>query len=140
MKRITLEKVLRLKSVDLLSSVPEDALVEIASILEEVDVEPGSDIIVRGEMGTSMYIIIDGRVRVHADNREIAELGPREVFGELAALDPEPRNANVTAVEPTQLFKLSSVPLFELMADHIDVTRGILRVLCRRVRSTVQSV
>lgn len=135
MKRITLEKVLILKSVDLLSSVPEDALVEIASILEEVDVEPGRDIIVRGEMGTAMYIIIDGRVRVHADNRDIAELGPREVFGELAALDPEPRAATVTAVEPAQLFKLSSVPLFELMADHIDVTRGILRVLCRRVRS-----
>jgi CRP-like cAMP-binding protein len=134
--RITLEKVLILQSVDLLSSVPEDALVEIASILEEVDVEPDSDIISQGEMGTAMYIIIDGRVRVHADGRDIAELGPREVFGELAALDPEPRAASVTAVEPTQLFKLSSVPLFELMADHMGVTRGILKVLCRRVRAT----
>ena len=133
--RLTLEKVLILKSVDLLSSVPEDALVEVASILEEVDVEPGSDIIRQGEMGTAMYIIIDGRVRVHADGRDIAELRPREVFGELAALDPEPRAASVTAVEPTQLFKLSSAQLFELMSDHMGVTRGIVRVLCQRVRS-----
>jgi len=132
--RLTLEKVLILKSVDLFSSVPEDALVEVASILEELEVEPGEEIIRQGDMGTAMYVIVEGRVKVHADGRDRAEMGPREVFGELAALDPEPRAASVTALEPTQLFKLSRTPLLELMADYSEVTSGVLKVLCRRMR------
>ncbi len=133
--RITLERVLILKSIDLFSAVPPDALVEVASILQEMEVEPGEEILHEGDTGTAMYIIVDGRVRVRAKGRDIAELGPSEVFGELAALDPEPRSASVTALEPTQLFKLSSAPLFQLMASYMDVTRGILRVLCRRIRA-----
>lgn len=132
---ITLERVLILKSIDLFSSVPPDALVEVASILEEMEFESGEEILREGDMGTAMFIIIDGSVRVHANGRDIAELGPREVFGELAALDPEPRSASVTALEPTQIFKLSSAPLLRLMANYMEVTRGILRVLCERVRA-----
>lgn len=133
--RITLERVLILKSIDLFSSVPPDALVEVASILEEMEFEPGEEILREGEMGTAMFIIIEGRVRVQSNGRDIAELGPREVFGELAALDPEPRSASVTALQPTQLFKLSSAPFLRLMANYVEVTRGILRVLCRRMRA-----
>jgi len=133
--RITLERVLILKSVDLFSSVPPDALVEVASILEEMELEPGENILQEGAMGTAMFIIVEGRVRVHAGGRDIAELGPKEVFGELAALDPKPRSASVTAVEPTQLFKVSSAPLLRLMTNYMEVTRGILKVLCERVRT-----
>ena len=133
--RLTLEKVLILKSVDLFSSVPEESLVNVASILEEVEAEPGEEIIRKGDLGTSMYIIIDGKVRVHMDGQDLAELGPREVFGELAALDPQPRAASVTALESTQLFKLSRGPLLELMGDHSEVTSGVLKVLCRRMRN-----
>ena len=134
--RLTLEKVLVLKSVDLLSSVPENALVEVASILEEMGVETGAEIIRQGDMGTTMYVIVEGRVRVHTDGHEVAELGPREVFGELAALDPHPRAATVTALEPTELFAISRTPFLELMADHSDVTRGVFKVLCHRLRQT----
>ena len=133
--RITLEKVLILKSVELLSSVPEDVLVNVASILEELEAAPGEEIIRQGDLGTSMFIIIEGRVRVHADSRDIAELGPREVFGELAALDPQPRAASVEAIEPTQFFKLSRRPFLELMAEHPEVTSGVFKVLCQRMRN-----
>ena len=134
--RLTLEKVLVLKSVDLLSSVPEDALVEVASILEELEAGPGEEIIRQGDMGTTMYVIVEGRVKVHADGQNLAELGPREVFGELAALDPQPRAASVTALEPTDLFRISRTPFLELMAVHPDVATGVLKVLCHRLRQT----
>ena len=41
-----------------------------------------------------MYIIVSGRVRVHDGERTINELGEREVFGEMALLDPAPRAAS----------------------------------------------
>lgn len=65
-------------------------------------------------------------------------LNERTVFGELAALDPEPRSATITAIEDCHLFKLEEGPLYDLMAEHVEVVRGIIRVLCRRMRSMLR--
>ena len=81
-----------------------------------------------------MYIIIDGKVRVHDGDRVITTLEKRDVFGELAVIDPEPRSASVTATEETHIFRLDQDSLYELMAEHIEIARGIMRVLCRRLR------
>ena len=131
---LTIEKVMILKSVEIFSETPEEDLIEVASIVEEVEVGIGEEIISKGDIGTSMFIIVEGNVRVHDGNKEIAMLGRRTVVGELAALDPEPRMATVTATEDTHLFRLDQGPLYDLMAEHIEVVRGITRVLCKRLR------
>lgn len=135
---LTIERVIILKSVNIFSEVPEEDLVEVASIVEEMEVKAGEDIIVKGDIGTSMYIIVSGRARVHDDGKELAVLNERTVFGELAALDPEPRSATITAIEDCHLFKLEEGPLYDLMAEHVEVVRGIIRVLCRRMRSMLR--
>ena len=53
----------------------------------------------------------------------------------MAALDPEPRSATVTATEATRLFRLEQESLYDLMADRIEVVRGVIRVLCHRLRA-----
>ncbi len=131
---LTIEKVMILKSVDIFSATPEEDLIEVANIVEELEVKAGEDVIRKGEIGTSMYIIVEGKMRVHDDGRELAILGRREVFGELAALDPEPRMATITAIENAELFRLDQGPLYDLMAEQIEVVRGITRVLCQRLR------
>jgi len=136
---LTIEKVIILKSVSIFAETPEPILAEMASILEEIEVKAGETVIRQGDIGTSMYIIIDGHVRVYTKDREIAQLGEREVFGEMAALDPEPRSATVAALEDTRLFRLEQEALYDLMAEHIEVARGIIRVLCRRIRKMVSS-
>ncbi|PID73318.1 MAG: cyclic nucleotide-binding protein [Desulfobacterales bacterium] len=135
---LTIERVIILKSVNIFSEVPEEDLVEVASIVEEVEAKAGEDIILKGDIGTSMYILVTGKARVHDDGKELAVLSERTVFGELAALDPEPRSANITAMEDCHLFKLEEGPLYDLMAEHVEVVRGIIRVLCRRMRSMLR--
>ncbi len=132
--RLTIEKVIILKAVEIFSATPEEDLIELASIVEEIDVKKDTHVFVKGDIGTSMYIIVEGQMRVHDGDREIATLGKNQVFGELAALDPEPRMASVTALEDCQLFRLDQGPLYDLMAEHIEVVRGITRVLCQRLR------
>lgn len=133
---LTIEKVIVLKTVKIFSQTPEEDLVEVASIVEEVELKAGETLFLKGDIGTSMYIIVKGRVKVHDGNKTIAEFGEREVVGELAALDPEPRSASVTALEDTQLFCLDEGPLYDLMAEHVEVVRGIIRVLCQRLRES----
>jgi CRP/FNR family transcriptional regulator, cyclic AMP receptor protein len=124
-----------LGEVGLFAETPEEILADVAAILEEVDVQAGATILHKDEVGRCMYIIVDGRVRIHNGDQTIAYLEARDIFGELAVLDAEPRSASVTAEVDTHLFRLDQDAFYELMADRFEVARGIIRMLCRRVRA-----
>jgi CRP-like cAMP-binding protein len=87
-----------------------------------------------------MYVIVDGKVRVHDGERLLNYLGERDVFGEMALLDPEPRSASVTAVESARLFRLDQTLFYELIAENPEVAKGIIRVLTGHLRNRVRNV
>jgi AAA family ATP:ADP antiporter len=134
---LTVERVITLKAVDMFSRASEEVLTEVAGILEEVEVAEGGVVFEKGDLGDSLYIIVSGRVRVYDGERTIGELGPRDIFGDLALLDPEPRLASIAALEPTRLLRLDREAFAELMAGNIEIVRGILHVLCERLRREV---
>jgi CRP-like cAMP-binding protein len=131
---LTIERVILLKTVDVFSRTSEDVLAEIAGVLEEVQAHQGQTIFQKGDMGDSLYIIVDGRVRVHDGDTTIGELGEKDIFGELALLDPEPRFASISALTDVRLFRLDREAFSELMAGNIEIVRGVLHVLCQRLR------
>jgi len=130
----TIEKVILLKRVEMFARTPEEVLSEVAQLLEEQQVKRGQRIFEKGDTGDSLYIVVDGRVRVHDGDRTLNSLGPRDIFGELALLDPEPRSASVEALEDTRLLRLDRDTFSELMAGNIEMVTGVLRVLCQRLR------
>ena len=136
---LTLEKVIILKSVSIFQNIPEETLAEVAISLKNVKAKAGKTIVTKGELGRSMYIIIVGKVKVHDGDKQIATLGQREIFGELAALNPEPRTFSVTALEDTHLFRLDYETLHELSSEHVDLASGIIQVLCQRLQSMMRS-
>jgi len=134
---LTIEKVLILKSVPIFSSVPENQLVDLATIAETVEYDAGDLIMNQGDLGTSMYIVVNGQVRIFEGDKELAVHGTRAVFGELAALDPEPRAASVEAIEDCTLLRLDGESLYDLMSGNKEVTRGIVHVLCDYTRQNL---
>jgi hypothetical protein len=130
----TVEKVIALKSVDIFSYVPDDVLADIASILEERRFVAGESIIKKGELGSSMYTIVSGRVRVHDEHNQFNMLEDGDVFGEMALLDTAPRSASVTAIDDTLLLRLEQDLFYELLEDQGYVSRGIMQLLTRRMR------
>jgi CRP-like cAMP-binding protein len=135
-----IEKVLILKTVNMFSRTPDDVLADVAELLEELAVPEHTTIFNKGEMGDSMYIIVDGKVRVHNGEKLINYLGESDVFGEMALLDPEPRLASVTTEEPTRLFRLDRIPFFQLMSERPEVATGVIAVLTRRLRDRVRDI
>jgi CRP-like cAMP-binding protein len=131
----TFEKMLFLKSMPLFKYVKNDALLEVASVLEEQTVKAGESFIQKGEFGTTMYMIVTGKVKVHDGDELLKELGDHEVVGELAALSPAKRIASVTALEETLLLKISSNTIYDLMEIQTELAKGIIQVLCQRERS-----
>ena len=131
----TIEKIIILKSADTFAAAPDKILAEVASLLQEVELQVGETIFNRGDPGDCMYIIVSGEVRVHDGANTLNHLAAGDVFGEMAVLDPEPRVASVTAIEDTLLLRLDQEPFYELMEDRIEIARGIIRVLAFHLRN-----
>ncbi|HEY3805988.1 MAG TPA: cyclic nucleotide-binding domain-containing protein [Kofleriaceae bacterium] len=133
----TVEKVLLLKGIDLFAAVPADELAAIARIAEEVRLDAGEPVIREGELGDALYFVVDGRAAVHKSGRQLAELGHRAVFGELALLDPGPRSATVEAVTDLHLLKIGRDEFVEILASRPEVPLGVIKMLARRMRETI---
>jgi ATP:ADP antiporter, AAA family len=136
----TVEKVLILRSVNLFKSTPDDALAELGEIISEVEIPAGNNIVEKGEQGSSMYIIVHGKVAVMDGERILNTLGERAVFGELALLDTEPRSATIRAMEDTLLFRLDQESFYELMSDRVEVAMGTIQMLTGNLRARVREV
>jgi CRP/FNR family transcriptional regulator, cyclic AMP receptor protein len=136
----TVEKVLFLKSVDLFSRIPGEDLAQIAGIAQEVNFENGELVIQEGEMGDSMFLIVDGEVMIHKTGQELNRLGEREAFGEMAILDNEPRSASVTASRDSTCLKVEREDFYELMSEKVEIAYGIIRVLTHRLRDANKKI
>ena len=134
----TVEKVLFLKGIDLFSQIPGEDLAQIALIAEEEERDAGEVVIREGEMGDALYLVVEGRVRVRKGEREVAELGEREVFGEMALLDPAPRSATVEAATDVTLLRIRREDFADVMAEKPDIARGVIQVLTRRLRAATR--
>jgi CRP/FNR family cyclic AMP-dependent transcriptional regulator len=123
-----------LRSVSVFAQSPDPVLAELAGLIERLDVPAGGVICSQGDLGDCLYIVADGRVRVHDGERTFTFLSRSDVFGEMAVLDPEPRSASVTATEPTHLLLLRREPFYRLVAGRSEVARGIIQILAQRLR------
>lgn len=132
----TVEKVLFLKGVELFSQIPGEDLSQIGQIADEVEYEQGTLIIDEGELGDSMFLVISGQVRVHQGDKEIAVLGARQVVGEMAVLDSEPRSASVTALDDVILLRILQEDFSDILTEKPEIALNIIKVLSRRLRST----
>lgn len=140
MNNPTDERLLVLKTVGMFAEAPPEIQTRAAELLEEIVYRAGERIFEKGDPGNCMYIIAEGKVRVHDGDLTVNFLGKRDVFGEMAVLDPEPRSASVTAEEDTRLLRLDQDSLYELMAGQTEVVRGIIRILSQRLRARVKDM
>ncbi|MGZ6269646.1 MAG: cyclic nucleotide-binding domain-containing protein, partial [Candidatus Limnocylindrales bacterium] len=62
--------------------------------------EAGSQLVRQGEPGRSLFLLLDGVVRIDVDGQPLGEVGPGAVLGERAVLEEGRRTATLTAVTP----------------------------------------
>lgn len=137
---LTVEKVMVLKTVDIFAHTPEEILVDIAGLLKELTLAANQTVFEKGERGDSMYIIVEGEAEALDEGRMFTKMGARQVFGEMALLDGEPRTATIRTTQPTRLLRLDQEPFYELMDDRIEIARGVIHVLLQRLRKRTEDV
>ncbi len=104
--------------IPLFYDLPRDAFVALTERMDLRIASADEALITEGEGGDTMFIIIQGRVKVcrraeGATELVLAELQDGAFFGEMALLSDAPRTASVVCTEDTMLFSISR----ELVAD-----------------------
>jgi hypothetical protein len=131
----TVEKILQLKNAPVFEHVAGEDLAPLARVAEVEVYTSGQAIVKEGEKGDALFIIVRGRARVEHAGRPIAELGPGETVGEMAVLDSEPRSATVTALDDVEVLRIDSDAFYEILHEQVEIAEGVIRMLCRRLRT-----
>lgn len=130
----TLERILFLQCAELFQQVPVEDLAPVAHIAEEVYFSSGEMLIRQGDMGDSLYIIVDGEVSVIIEGvGEVAKRGSRSTLGELAIISREPRSADCLCVSEVTALRLTFEDFWELLAIKPSLALGVIRVLANRL-------
>jgi len=92
--------------------------------------EPDENIVCAGEVGAEFYVIVSGVVEVlgASGNEVIAELGPKDVFGERALLDDTRRTASVRAKTAVDVLSMTRRD-FRTLAEHLPALESYLEQL-----------
>ncbi|KAH8044632.1 beta-aspartyl-peptidase [Aureococcus anophagefferens] len=89
--------------------------------MSEASVDRGAHVLRKGDIGDAFYVLKRGRVGVVDDKGAlVAELGEGAYFGETAILKDTPRNADVVALEPCGLLKLTRDDFVKLLGPLED--------------------
>ena len=130
-----IERVFILKRTEVFGDLGEDILTSLSTYLDEAHYDAGEAIFKKGDVGKTMYILVDGAVRIHDENdTTIGVIGEDEVFGERSALTGSLHGANATAETDCKILKLDEDLLYEVMTGHPEVARGLIEVLLERFK------
>ncbi|MCQ0112098.1 sigma 54-interacting transcriptional regulator [Zhouia amylolytica] len=116
------------------SEVSQKSLKNFAAKLTIEVFRKGEVIFEKDEIGDSMYVILDGKVKVYERDHTYGILEKGECFGEYALIDSKKRSAAIAALEETQVLKIDRKYFYELLSTDIGFAKGILSVMIKRHR------
>lgn len=118
----------------------KDALIARARLMH---VRRGQIVIADETQSTDVYLIVSGRVQIslltaHGRETILREMGPGRIFGELAAIDGQPRSASVIALEDGTLATLSGPDFRDYLANVPQASFWMAQQLAARVRNLTE--
>ena len=117
------ERVALLSSIDIFAPLSQPVLERLARELRPRHADAGEAVIVEGELGDRLYVIVDGEAVVSAGGLEVARVGPGAYVGEIALLRNVPRTATVVAAGPLDLMSLERDEFLAAVAGHRPSTQ-----------------
>ena len=131
-----------LRSVQLFSTMDDTELADLSSQMDLLELEPNRTVFSEGEIGDSMYMIKNGEVRITIksidgkDDVTLSKLEPGSFFGEMSVFDGKPRSATATAVEKTDLYRLSLEDFRAFLIRKPHAALDVMSILAARLRQT----
>jgi CRP-like cAMP-binding protein len=103
----------------------------------------GEMIIREEDPGRSIYVILDGKIRVftrdhHGEELELAVLVASQFFGEMSFLTGKPRSSSVAAVDTSVIVELSYTSMRKVVKEHPTVKKVLVEYYQKRLGNTAE--
>ena len=129
----SIDKVHALRSVPIFDGLSDASLERIASLATEVEFPAGQVVIEARTPGAGMFVILEGRVSVHARGVDV-ELGPGEVIGEISLLRADSRRiARVQSLTDLRCLAIDRSGFRELVAEDGRLALALLENVAQRI-------
>ena len=96
--------------------------------------EPGEAIFNAYDMGSEMYIVVDGEVELTIDSKVLEVIGPGQPFGEMALIDQAPRVATAIAKTRCKLIVIPEKRFLFMVQQAPEFALEIMKVMADRLR------
>jgi hypothetical protein len=134
------ERVLILRSADLLRDVGPRHLLGLAEAAREIELSAGQSIYKEDDLADALYIVVEGRVRLSAGEQAISEVGPGEAFGTWALVDDSKRGQRAECVDAGLALALHRDEFYDVAAGDLTLLQEVVRALARRLRALVSEL
>lgn len=111
-----------------------DFLNALAEGLTEATFTSDHRIFTQGEEGHLLYILTDGRVKVHLGDLQLTVLESGAYFGEMALFGSHLRSASVTTLSESVCLILTQEQVHQAIEGNPAIALNLIRLLCQRVR------
>jgi CRP-like cAMP-binding protein len=135
-----MEKVAFLKSIEMYSNVPTEALAQLAARGREYHFEAGDVIFREGDANRGAFLVVEGLVEIRKGRALDSIRTAAQGFGELGLKEGEPHHFTATAMQHTHVLNLSNEDMLDAMLDHAEVGVAMVRGLARRLSGLAQRV
>ena len=109
-------------------------LVGIAEAFEETRHASGELLFDEGDEEASLFVLVEGEVRLSIEGREVGRLGPGDLLGEPSTLDGGRCMEQARAESEVVALKLKREPLIGLMSEAPAFSIGLSQLLADRIR------
>lgn len=104
----------------------------------KVSFKKGELIFAEGDLGSEMFIIQSGKIRIFKNidgfDQTLTVLEKGDFFGEMSILEGMPRSASAEAEEDCDLIKINSANFVAMIKSNIEIAIRIMRKLSLRLR------
>jgi CRP-like cAMP-binding protein len=125
----------QLKEIPIFEDLGKKELKRIAACALEIDALDGDELVREGRFAFELMVIDKGSAEVLREGLHIADLGPGDVIGEMAALTHGQRNATVVAKGKTRVIYIRAQDFRRFANDMPALAEKIHRVVAERTRA-----
>jgi signal transduction histidine kinase len=131
--------VVALESIVLFRNLGPEELSLLRFITQELPLAAGHEIFREGDAGNGLYFVKDGVVEISGlvggnTRRVFSQLGPGEVFGEMAVIEQRPRSATATTLKETVVYFIPRNEMLLLIQRVPALAFGLLQQISHRLR------
>jgi small-conductance mechanosensitive channel/CRP-like cAMP-binding protein len=130
----------RLAAIDLFAGLDDVERARLAQACAEHLFGAGERIVRQGDAGQSMFVVLDGTVRVTLEpsGQEVAVTSRGGFFGEMSMLTGDPRTATVSALDDALLLEISAERFRDLAVARSGLVEHVSEVVSAR-RATLEA-